>query len=72
MTDLESFAFGDSPALADELLALVLAGKKTATCWAASREFSNWIAHRVAESGNSCFARTTCADLERRPDADGV
>ena len=30
------FAFGDSPALADELLALVLAGKKTATCgdWA--------------------------------------
>jgi uncharacterized protein YhfF len=36
MTDLESFAFGDSPALADELLALVLAGRKTATCWAAS------------------------------------
>jgi uncharacterized protein YhfF len=36
MTDPESFAFGDSPALADELLALVLAGKKTATCWAAS------------------------------------
>ena len=36
MTDLETFAFGDSPALADELLALVLAGKKTATCWAAS------------------------------------
>ena len=36
MTDLESFAFGDSPALADELLALVLAAKKTATCWAVS------------------------------------
>ncbi len=31
---LESFAFGDSPRLADELLALVLEGKKTATCWA--------------------------------------
>lgn len=28
------FSFGDSPALADELLALVLAGKKTATCGA--------------------------------------
>jgi uncharacterized protein YhfF len=28
-----SFAFGDGPALADTLLALVLAGKKTATCW---------------------------------------
>lgn len=28
------FAFGDSPELADELLALVLDGKKTATCGA--------------------------------------
>lgn len=28
------FSFGDSPALADELLALVLAGRKTATCGA--------------------------------------
>ena len=34
--DLESYSFGDSPALADELAALVLAGVKTATCWAAS------------------------------------
>jgi uncharacterized protein YhfF len=32
---LESFSFGDGPALADELLALVLAGRKSATCWAA-------------------------------------
>jgi len=32
---LESYSFGDSPALADELAALVLAGIKTATCWAA-------------------------------------
>lgn len=30
--DLLRFSFGDSPALADELLALVLAGKKDATC----------------------------------------
>lgn len=29
-----TFAFGDSPAMADELLALVLAGRKTATCGA--------------------------------------
>ena len=36
MTDLDSFSFGDTPALADELLELVLVGKKTATCWAAS------------------------------------
>ncbi|WMT87293.1 ASCH domain-containing protein [Pelagibacterium sp. 26DY04] len=32
--DAHSFAFGDSPELADELLALVLAGTKTATCGA--------------------------------------
>jgi uncharacterized protein YhfF len=34
-----TFAFGDSPALADELLALVLAGRKTATC-AALRDYA--------------------------------
>ena len=34
---LERFAFGDSPAMADELLDLVLQGRKTATCWAASQ-----------------------------------
>jgi len=30
---LESFAFGDSPQMADDMLAFVLAGAKTATCW---------------------------------------
>ncbi|HQZ13017.1 MAG TPA: ASCH domain-containing protein [Devosia sp.] len=29
-----TFSFGDSPAMADELLALVIAGTKTATCGA--------------------------------------
>ena len=33
---LEQFSFGDSAELADELAELVLAGKKRATCWAAS------------------------------------
>jgi uncharacterized protein YhfF len=32
--DAIRFSFGDSPALADELLGLVLAGRKTATCGA--------------------------------------
>lgn len=32
--DAVTFSFGDSPELADELLALVLAGRKTATCGA--------------------------------------
>jgi uncharacterized protein YhfF len=33
---LEQFSFGDNPDLAGSLAALVLAGTKTATCWAAS------------------------------------
>ena len=36
MAELESFTFGDSPDLADELLELVVVGTKTATSWAAS------------------------------------
>ena len=33
--NLDTFSFGDGPELAEELALLVLAGKKTATCWAA-------------------------------------
>jgi uncharacterized protein YhfF len=33
---LEAFSFGDSPLMADQLLELVLAGRKRATCWADS------------------------------------
>ena len=32
---LERFSFGDGSARVDERLALVLSGRKTATCWAA-------------------------------------
>ena len=42
------FSFGDSPELADELLALVLAGRKTATC-GALRDFGG--AEPVPEVG---------------------
>src|SRR5262245_41632091 len=45
--DLESFAFGDSPQLADELLGLVLEGKKTATCWFASDGWQTKIGERM-------------------------
>jgi uncharacterized protein YhfF len=34
--ELETFSFGDNLALANQLLALVLEGKKRATCWAVS------------------------------------
>lgn len=33
---LDAHMFGDGPELADELLALILEGKKTATCWDAA------------------------------------
>ena len=40
---LQRWAFGDSPELADELLALVLIGKKTATCCSLSQsEDETW------------------------------
>jgi uncharacterized protein YhfF len=46
--ELPRFSFGDNPALADELLALVLSGRKTATCTTAddpnlSRPGERWI-----------------------------
>jgi uncharacterized protein YhfF len=50
MTDwrtLETFSFGDGPALADELAALVLAGVKRATCWAASEGMPTAIGKRM-------------------------
>lgn len=33
---LEAFSFGDGPQMADELLELVLIGRKRATCWIAN------------------------------------
>ena len=35
--DYETFSFGDNPELANELVELVLAGTKRATCWAESQ-----------------------------------
>ena len=46
-SDLESYSFGDSPAQADELAGLVLAGIKTATCWDASDGLSDKIGERM-------------------------
>jgi uncharacterized protein YhfF len=44
---LESFSFGDSPAMADELAELVLSGLKTATCWAASEGLLTEVGKRM-------------------------
>jgi uncharacterized protein YhfF len=55
--DLESFSFGDSPALADELSILVLDGVKTATCWAAVDGQLTEVGKRMAMLDGSGVAR---------------
>jgi uncharacterized protein YhfF len=50
MTDwasLETFSFGDNPKLAAELSDLVLAGAKTATCWAVSEGQKTYVGKRM-------------------------
>jgi uncharacterized protein YhfF len=44
---LNTFSFGDNPRLADELTALVLAGTKTATCWAISEGLLSQVGERM-------------------------
>jgi uncharacterized protein YhfF len=44
---LETFSFGDGPELADELAELVLEGRKTATCWAASEGLPTELGKRM-------------------------
>jgi uncharacterized protein YhfF len=67
--DLPRFAFGDSQALADELLALVLSGHKTATCTTPddpnlSRPGDRWIVlDRRAEP--RCVIETTEITMRR-------
>ena len=49
---LESFSFGDSPRMADELLGYVLAGAKTATCWSVREGQQTQVGKRmVAKDG---------------------
>jgi uncharacterized protein YhfF len=55
--DLESFSFGDSPALADELSILVFDGVKTATCWAAVDGQLTEVGKRMAMLDGSGVAR---------------
>ncbi|ASV88534.1 ASCH domain protein (plasmid) [Ochrobactrum quorumnocens] len=44
---LDRFSFGDSSRLADELLALVLSGQKTATCWSVQDGMQTSIGKRM-------------------------
>jgi uncharacterized protein YhfF len=67
--ELETFSFGDSPELADELAALVLYGKKTATCWPASQGELTTLGKRMVMldgSGRPCAVLETVELTKRR------
>lgn len=61
---LEQFSFGDSPELADELAELVLAGKKRATCWAASDGPQTEIGKRMVMLDGSGIPRAMLETVE--------
>lgn len=65
---LETFQFGDSPELADELLALVLSGRKTATCWAAREGLLTEVGKRmiVCDGRNEPRAVIETVELTQR------
>ena len=74
--DLPSFAFGDSPALADELLALVIAGRKTATCMTPdetnlSSPGERWIV-RDGRGRAACVIETTEITVRRFDEVDAA
>ncbi len=66
--ELDRFSFGDSPELANELAALVLAGRKRATCWAASDGMLTEIGKRTVMLDGSGHPRAVLetVELERR------
>jgi uncharacterized protein YhfF len=76
---LQRWAFGDSPELADELLALVLIGKKTATCaalwqyeeeaWPIPKPGDRWIVLDGAKAPR-CVIETTEIKTQRFDQVD--
>ena len=66
---LESFAFGDSPAMADALLGFVLAGAKTATCWSAADDELTHVGKRMVALDGAGRPRAVIetVSLERKP-----
>ncbi len=73
---LETFSFGDNPALADELAELVLAGKKTATCWAAEQGLLTEVGKRMVVLDGAGRPRAVIETVEltqhRFPDVDAA
>src|SRR5689334_5593637 len=61
---LETFSFGDRPALADALAALVLEGRKRATCWAASEGMLTELGKRMVMLDGSGRPRAVLETVE--------
>ena len=61
---LETFSFGDGPALADMLAALVLEGRKRATCWAASEGLLTEVGKRTVMLDGSGRPRAVLETVE--------
>jgi uncharacterized protein YhfF len=68
-TTLESFSFGDSPEMADRLLAFVLAGAKRATCWSIADGQQTHVGKRMVVLDGAGTPRAvieTCELVQRR------
>jgi uncharacterized protein YhfF len=64
--ELETFSFGDNPALADELALLVLNGRKRATCWAARDGKSTEVGKRMVMLDGAGHPRAVIETVELR------
>ena len=61
---LESFSFGDGPQMADELLASVLAGEKTATCWSVAEGEQTTVGKRMVVKDGAGRPRAVLETVE--------
>jgi uncharacterized protein YhfF len=66
---LETFSFGDNQDLADELAALVLEGKKIATCWAAVQGLLTEVGKRMVMLNGAGRPRAVIETVETHPGA---
>ena len=66
---LARFPFGDGPELADELLELILIGKKRATCWSAAEGVKNTVVggHWVGDDGRDFAGHAGCTARPHPP-----
>ena len=66
-TALERFSFGDGPALADDLLELVLSGAKTATCWSDRETVETHVGKRMVACDGAGTPRAVIETVSLEP-----